>query len=445
MDGARPPKRIVLSTYGSPGDLFPFLAIGTELRERGYEVAVAASERYRGSALTAGLGFAAVRPERAEGLQEPDFLGRLWRDRQWPGQLFREMFLPGLRESLADLLDVVAGADVVVSHTLTPAAPLAAEALGVPWVSAVMQPMGFLSAYEPPVVGAAWVGSPLRAAGPSLAKPVLGMARGLTATWTVEWHELRAELGLPPANVHPLWEGQHAPGRSLGLFPRLLGEPQPDWPPQARVTGFPFYRAPGAALDPAVEDFLNAGEPPVVFTLGTTAVNDPGAFFAESAAAARRLGRRALLLVGGREGGRSGHVGGVLTAPYAPHHLVFPHAAAVVHQGGIGTLSECLLAGKPMLIVPYAHDQFDNAWRAERLGVGRVLARRRYREAGVSRVLARLLADRTAGQAARLAGQSMLRERGAGTAADAIEEALRREGVAASDRGVRTLDANGVW
>lgn len=400
-----------------------------ELRDRGHDVVVAASERYRSVALASGLGFAAVRPDRVEGLQEPDFLDRVWRDRQRPAHVFREMFLPGLRDSLSDLLGVVEGADVVVSHTLTPAAPLAAEARGVPWVSAVMQPMGFLSAYDAPVVGSVWAGLVLRAVGPSLTRPALGLARRLTAAWMGEWHELRAELGLPRANVHPLWEGQHAPGRALGLFPRVLGEPQPDWPPQARVTGFPYYRPMGATLAAEIEDFLGDGEPPIVFTLGTTAVNDPGAFFEESAAAARRLGRRVLLLVGERERWGTGAGGRVQAAPYAPHHLVFPRAAAIVHQGGIGTLSESLLAGKPMVIVPYAHDQFDNAWRAERLGVARLLGRRHYREATVSRALARLLDDRAAARAARLVGQTVARERGAGTAADMIEDVLRRRSV----------------
>lgn len=428
MDGAFSARRVVLATYGSPGDLFPFLAIGTQLRDRGHEVVVATSERYRGAAMAAGLGFAAVRPDRVEGLREPDFLDRLWRDRQRPARVFRDMFMPALRESLDDLLGVVEGADLVVSHTLTPAAPLAAEARGVPWVSAVMQPMGYLSAYEPPAVGAAWVVAALRGLGPEFAAPALRVARGLTAAWVGEWHDLRTELGLPPTDVHPLWEGQHAPGRSLGLFPRLLGEPQPDWPQQARVTGFPFHRAPGAALDDEVEDFLGSGDPPMVFTLGTTAVNDPGAFFEESATAARRLRRRALLLAGGRGGGWRSGGGDVLAVPYAPHHLVFPRAAAIVHQGGIGTLSEGLLAGKPMLIVPYAHDQFDNAWRAERLGVARTLGRHRYRQEAVGRALERLLGDRTVVQAARMVGQAMAPERGAETAADLIEEALRRGG-----------------
>jgi UDP:flavonoid glycosyltransferase YjiC (YdhE family) len=421
------PSRIVLATYGSPGDLYPFLAIGVELRGRGHDVVVASSALYRQAVLDAGLAFAAVRPERAPGQPEPDYLDRLRREWRRPEQIFRAMFLPDLRAALEDQLGVVHGADLVLSHTLTPAAALAAEARGIPWLSTVMQPMGYLSAYEPPVVGPGWIAAALRSAGPRLTALGFGMARNLTARWTVEWGQVRAELGLPPSRAHPLWEGQHAARGSLGLFPRVLGEPQPDWPPQARVTGFPFYRHTDTALEPEVAHFLGGGEAPLVFTLGTTAVNDPGEFFAESVDAARRLGMRALLLVGrGRMDTAARVADGVLAAPYAPHHLIFPRASVIIHQGGIGTLAEALLAGKPMLIMPYAHDQFDNAWRAKRLGVARSISRRRYKGAAVSRALARLLDDPVVAQTATRAGLQVSRDAGAATAADLIEEALRR-------------------
>src|SRR5215218_6187975 len=121
-------KRIILATFGSPGDLHPFLAIGAELRARGHQPIVATSTLYRGHVAAAGLGFAPVRPDRSPGQQDPDFLDRLIRDRETPATVFRAMFLPALRESLADLLGATEGADLVVAHTLASAARLAAEA-----------------------------------------------------------------------------------------------------------------------------------------------------------------------------------------------------------------------------------------------------------------------------------------------------------------------------
>jgi rhamnosyltransferase subunit B len=426
MAREKPAKRIVLATFGSPGDLYPFLAIGAELRARGHQPIVATSELYRGQIAAASLGFAPVRPDRSPSQQDPDFLDRVIRDRVTPAKVFRSMFLPSLRDSLEDLLGATEGADAVVAHTLASGARLAAEARGLPWVSAVMQPMGYLSAYEPPLVGPGAISWILRRLGPASTRPVLKLARRLTDAWAAEWHHLRAELGLAAVGDHPLWEGQHSPIRSLGLFSRVLGKPQPDWPPQARVTGFPYYRPPHQSLDPRLRQFLENGEPPLVFTLGTTAINDPGKFFEESAVAVRRLGQRAVFIVGGNNQEQCEDVSrDMIHVSYAPHDHLFPLARAIVHQGGIGTLSEALLAGQPMLIMPYGHDQADNAWRASRLGVARVVSRGRYRADVVGHELSRLLDDQMSWAAARGVSRLVSQERGCERAADLIETALR--------------------
>jgi rhamnosyltransferase subunit B len=206
----------------------------------------------------------------------------------------------------------------------------------------------------------------------------------------------------------------------------VLGEPQPDWPPQARITGFPFYRPAHQPLDPKLRQFLENGEPPLVFTLGTTAINDPGAFFEESVAAVGRLGQRAVFIVGqGNEKICEEISGEAIAVSYAPHNLVFPFARAIVHQGGIGTLSESLQAGKPMIIMPYGHDQADNAWRTSRLGVARVVSRGRYRADVVGRELSRMLDEPMPGVAALRVSREVSRERGHERAADLIETALR--------------------
>src|SRR5436853_4506269 len=162
-------------------------------------------------------------------------------------------------------------------------------------------------------------------------------ARHHILAWMKPVFDLRRDLGLPPGE-HPLFEGQFSPMLTLALFSRVLGEPQPDWPPNVRVTGFIFYNGPDG-LSPELEAFLDAGPPPIVFTLGTSAVAAAGRFYEESADAMRRLGGRAVLLTGGFEQNRPrGPLPrDVLLIDRAPHQLLFPRAAAVVHQGGAGT------------------------------------------------------------------------------------------------------------
>src|SRR5208337_3497984 len=99
------------------------------------------------------------------------------------------------------------------------------------------------------------------------------LARFVTRKWPEPIYELRRELGLPPGR-NPLFDAKHSPNLVLALFSRVLGTEQKDWPENTLITGFCFYDADAgnAALPAQLEEFLAAGEPPVVFTLGSAAV-----------------------------------------------------------------------------------------------------------------------------------------------------------------------------
>ncbi len=223
-----------------------------------------------------------------------------------------------------------------------------------------------------------------------------------------------------------------APACVLALFSEVLGAPQPDWPPQAVQTGFAFFdRQDGRGLDPDLSRFLDAGEPPIVFTLGSSAVMDAGRFYEESVAASRRLGRRAVLLIGelaaDRNRPRDPLPEGVAAFGYAPYSELFPRAAAIVHQGGVGTTGQALRSGRPMLVVPWGHDQPDNAHRVARLGVARTIPRHRYSAATASEALRRLLDDPSYSTRAAEVGRRVRDEPGASAACDAIETHLAAE------------------
>jgi rhamnosyltransferase subunit B len=242
-------------------------------------------------------------------------------------------------------------------------------------------------------------------------------------------YELRRELGLPRGGV-PILEGQHSPTLVLALFSRVLAGPRPDWPANTVVTGFPFYDRRDRAGDPAGTDpallrFLEEGDPPVIFTLGSSAVFAAGDFYRDSVAAARALGRRALLLIG-EERNRPAETlpAGVAAFEYAPYSEVLPRAAAVVHQGGVGTTGQALRAGVPQLVVPFGHDQFDNGARVARKKCGRVLPRRRYDARRAARELRALLGDDDYARGAAAAGRDVRAEDGTAAAVDSIERVL---------------------
>jgi UDP:flavonoid glycosyltransferase YjiC (YdhE family) len=177
----------------------------------------------------------------------------------------------------------------------------------------------------------------------------------------------RREHGLPEArNVVTEW--WHSPDRVIGLFPGWFGPPQPDWPPQARLTGFPLYEEPGE-LDPALEGWISDGEPPVVFTPGS-AMAHGAEFFAAAVAALKLLGRRGLLLSQFPETVPRDLPPSVRHAQWAPMSKLLHRCAMLAYHGGIGTCAQALRAGVPHLVMHMAHDQWDNLSRLQDLGVG---------------------------------------------------------------------------
>jgi UDP:flavonoid glycosyltransferase YjiC (YdhE family) len=210
------------------------------------------------------------------------------------------------------------------------------------------------------------------------------------------------------------------------MFSRVLTDPQPDWPPNVRITGGVRYdgTAEEAQLPRELRAFLDAGDPPIVFALGSAAVGAAGSFYEESARAALALGRRAVLVIGRYAENRPAQdlPPEILVAEYAPYSELFARAAAVVHQGGIGTMHQALAAGHPMVVAPFSHDQPDNAHRAERLGIAKTLYPSAYRADRAARALDGLLGDPVVLGRAEEIGTVVRAERGASTACDAIEE-----------------------
>lgn len=413
--------RVLITTWGSLGDLHPYLAVALGLEARGHEAIVATAECYRSKVESLGLGFRPVRPD-CTWLEDPASVRRMAHPR-WGVVRAVRVLLAHLRESYADTLAAVDGVALIFGNMAAYAAALVAEKTGIAWVSAMHIPVGIFSAYDPPLIpGFPGISKGLRPLGPRFWGPfgrsVNRSLRGLAEPWD----RVRKEVGLPRARgFNPLTES-FSPALHLALFSRRLYDQQPDWPRQAMVTGFPWFETAGdAALSEELSRFLDEGEPPLVFTLGTAIVTDPGRFYHDSAVAAARLGRRAVLVAKHEEDLPAPLPSGSIAVRYASFSRLFPRAAAIVHHGGIGTTALAMRSGRPSLIMPCAWDQPDNAARAERLGIARTIARNRYRPSRVAAELERLLADRGyADRAAELAVH-ISQEDGVKTACDAIE------------------------
>jgi rhamnosyltransferase subunit B len=417
-------KHILLTTLGSLGDLHPYIAVACGLKERGHNVTIATSAIYREKVEGEGLRFAPVRPDMGGIADNPEVMRQAVHPRTGTEYVVRKLFLPWLEQSFEDTLAAARDADLIVGHPIAFATPTVAEFLKKPWVSVALQPSIFLSAYDPPAISGAPLLSAFISLGPGIARLLFQLLRRVASRWGVPLNDLRRRLGLPQL-PSPAVFNMFSPHGTHAWFSSLLGQPQIDWPERTSITGFPFYDklAPGQSLTPELNRFLEAGPPPVVFTLGSSAVFDAGGFYNESLAAVRRTGHRAVLLIGrdARNVPAMQVPGTVFMAEYAPYSELLPRAAATVHQGGVGTTAQALRAGRPMIVVPWSHDQPDNAKRMKKLGVAQVIPRSRYRADRVAQELKLLLKSDSYAIQARGAANQIAGEDGVAAACNGLE------------------------
>ena len=425
-------KRVVFTTWGSFGDLHPFMALALELKQRGYVSVIATSALYREKVEAEGIGFHPVRPDlpAPDAEVSADIIRRVSNARWGPGYLFRELLIPYLRETYADTLAAVTadgGADLLVSHQVPLTAPLVAEKTGIKWISSVLFPIAFASAYDPPTPPQLPALRTVAATHPLVARTLFGLGKWTTRSWVEPIQQLRKELRLPRSQ-NPIFEGQHSPTLVLALFSKVLAQVQPDFPSNTLITGFPFYDRKDAQQPPKdLLRFLNEGEPPLLFTLGSSLVWIAKDFYRVGIEAAQKLGKRALLLVGDKRNlPQTNLPDDVAAFEYAPHSLVMPRASVIVHQGGIGTTGQALRSGRPTLIVPFGQDQPDNARRCVQLGVVRTLSRDHFTTPRVVSELSQLLNNPTYREQAEKVGKRVEEENGTKRACDAIEQVLRR-------------------
>ncbi len=388
-------KRIVFATVGSLGDLHPYIAIGGALRALGHRPVIATTDRYQAAVEAQGIEYAPLRPAESQFGGLESVAARLFEPLRGPRYLIGEMVMPHVREQYADIAAACAGADLLVTHPLTLAGPLVGRKTGLPWVSSVLAPISLMSCTDPPLLTASLPARLARRLGARPCRWCMALGAMLVRRWERPLDALRAELGLPRAEHPALLQGQFSPLLNLALFPPLLADPQADWPARTQLPGFPGFDGPppAPAMQAELEDFLATGSPPLVFALGSSVVMVAGEFWAQAIAAATRLGRRAILLTGGHW--RGSLPAGIRAFDYLPYSVVFPRAAAVIHQGGIGTLAQALAAGRPQLVVPLAFDQPDNARRAVALGLARSLPIRSATPARLVRELGMLLGEKS--------------------------------------------------
>ena len=402
---------LTLTSSGTLGDHFPFLALGRMLVGRGHQVRYAGPAYLKPHVEACGMDYWRARPEQSPAsvrkrpehfdhwIEEkggPPGVGERAHGVDQPMELYDQLLFD---ERLEDVRRACEGADLLICSLLQPVGRMVSDLAGIPWISVCVLPW----LYPTPGTAAA-VGIAARE------------SRDARLPWSRRFrdrvHDLRRRHKLEAIPTEREQELFAAP-RMLLATHSLFGKPAVVPGREVVQTGFWLHEPPQwAGRDPVADladDLLAGQSPPLVLAFSSQPLADPVGVVDLHLKAARLLDR-VLVAQSGWAGLQSDSFrdacakGEALLLAEGPQDKLFALAGAVISHGGIGTVARAMAAGVPLLIEPYGNDQFYNARQVVRLGVGAAVNPHTLNAEGLARVLAeRVLTTKNRSRAIELA------------------------------------------
>jgi vancomycin aglycone glucosyltransferase len=359
--------RVILTSHGSTGDIYPVIALAVALQRAGHHVRFATIPHYQTEVEAAGIEFLPLCPN-WEQADLSYWMGRLQKIRT-PVYQLRELYVGARRyipEMIARMDRALADADLLVSSYLFPMNRAIAERRGVPFATFAFAHHVIPSADYPPenLPSPAWLGPRLRRAwnrwlwktGDAVVDRVInGTISG--ALKSAGLPRVRNFFAAPADRV------------LVAVSETLMRPARAQIDDRFRFTGYCRWQAPE---DPALEAELRAftrGEPVPVLTFGSMVYENPGAIMERFVRAWPR-DRRIVIQRGWAQFPQLGDESTFKVIGKVSHDQLFRHASAIIHHGGAGTTASALHAGKPQIVVPHIGDQTFFGMEVERLGCG---------------------------------------------------------------------------
>lgn len=434
MNAAAPGRhRIALQTWGSDGDIHPFIALAGALAARGHEVALAVTSAERKSyrSYADRLGFRLIEVGHAIGddAEMHALVTKMHRLRDPLAQaafIFDALLAPGIPAIHRAAQSLCAEHDLMIGHFILHPVHGAAEQAGTPYLTLTLNHSAIPTRSSPPV-GLPDLGPGLNRLGWALAMTLLErLLRPRINRW-------RQGCGLPPVDsFRTVWESPN--GNLIAVSPQLCPE-RADWAARQQVCGFfpPPEVSQNGTLPPDLEAFLAAGPAPVYFTFGSMlavpqdreTLVDSVRLMVEAAAIAgcRAIVQAPWSRIDGIDVGPA-----VFRVERAPHRQVFPRCLAVVHHGGAGTTQTSLLCGKPSVVVAHIVDQYFWGRELARAGVApRLIERRGASAKKLGAALRKVIESPAMQEKARVLGRELANEDGLARAVALVESFLAQQ------------------
>jgi sterol 3beta-glucosyltransferase len=431
--------KVAILTYGTLGDLVPYLALSRAFMEAGHEVRLGGPRIAEFARSAAGLGIPYVpigpeEPFQGEVITRLTEMGSKMRDQLPQIRLIIDRYTaPFLAQMYKESLPLGTWGDVLISHFFQPAGRLVGDRLGCAFVSGTLMPACVPSAHVPPPGmpnGGTWLNR-------LSWRFVTGR---LNRVWLAPLNQLRQRLRLPLLK-DLVREGLYSRDLNLVFVSRHVMPHPPDWAPEHQLTGYWFLDRPDWTPPPDLVEFLAKGPKPIAIGFSTApAVGDMTRLFAE---AVERTGTRAVLLSGWAGLGNQALPPSIFQTGSVPHDWLLPRVSAIVYHAGSGTTAASLWAGIPSVPIPHMLDALYWADMVHKLGVAPKPIHRR--DLTVDRLAAAIRTattdTRMQARAAQL-GTLIRQEDGVGTAVGLVEEYVARR--AAGRTGANGWEAHGA-
>lgn len=343
--------RLVLSTWGSTGDVQPFLALSERLLEEGHQVRVCTSEIYRDRFIERGVDFYAVgTPFDFNRLnQAMDAIVQIKNPLKSAILIATEGILYKADHWYEDCLKGMEGYDLAVCHSADVSGQEAAIRNNLPWITVSYCPGFIKTRYEAP--------SPIPNLGAPLNALLWKMAEQLIRRQVDPlFNDFIASIGGKERDCIGL-KGMYSPALNLIAASPSISKPPPDLPSEHKFTGAWFLKETDYEVPLELQEFLDQGSPPVIISFGSMGGSKNAETTRILCEAVQLTGQRAIIQAGWGNLGMARPPGNICFVGYVPHNFLFRQGCCIIHHGGAGTTAAACRAGVPSIIIPHLADQ----------------------------------------------------------------------------------------
>ena len=417
--------RVALLTYGTRGDVQPFIALARGLQQAGHTATLAAPERMAALAAPDAIPFVPLAGDPAQFMQA--LIDKAGRNPLRIMQVMGDFVFPLAGQVIAGLRTACRDADVIVHTFLTTTGGHAiARERNRPDVSVQFFPV-FAPTGEFP--SPAFPDLPLGRRYNHLTHALFTQLYWRVGHLGYDWLK-RTNPAFPRRLAWPFQPSDRAITPLLFAFSPAVVARTPEWGTHVHLTGFWTSTGPAAWQPPQpLAQFLEAGPPPICVNFGSMVSREAQRLYEAVLAALSGTQQRGVIVTGLGGWQSAGDAANVLVIDAAPHDWLFPRMKAVIHHGGAGTTAAALQAGVPNIVVPFAADQPFWGQRVAQLRAGpQPIPAWQVNAARLTTAIHEALDNPALQQRAAEVGRQLRTENGVGQAIALIEAHCRRFG-----------------